>query len=383
MLFFKAYLFRIRFIIFNFLKGPSETVVYEEENLEVTTTQATRSVQTPQLEPSIQILHNNVKVERIGKTAGQDLVLACQLTNLPEIYSWKNGIGNVLASTKTLTLNDINTKQSGYISCDNSEMKAYVYVDYLVPSSPSVTTKSPEGKMPFVHIRSLNVGGSLKENSQIKFACIVSDSEAIVDFKRSDGIMSQDVVFDNNVLTFNVFERKDAGEYVCTARNNYGEHSDRILITKEMDGSYNYKSTNNMDDSISVSVNGEVREGGYVELNPELTKGFSNRRRMRRMLPTVVDYYTWIRYPSLPKSAVTTADGRFFIQQFNEPADNGLYFVRATLGDSHLYGSKLIVSNSYLLSDDNPFFMIEKEDEDQLVVRCRPCKFKLKYLHKI
>jgi len=303
------------------------------------------------------------------------LTLTCLLTNLPEdTHAWKNGTGFPLGSAKTLTLTDTNFKESGYVSCDASTTRAYVYVNLQAVPTTTEAYKPPEGKIPFVHIHSLN-DVEIKQRANIMFACIVSDPEASVNFFRVDGLMSPGVSVEKNVLTFDSFRREDAGEYACTARNDYGEHTEHMLLTKEMDGSYNYKTVNHEYNSISVSVSGDVREGSYVELNPQLTRSFSSGlRRLRRQLPYQVDYYTWIRYPSLPKSAVTRTNGSFLIQQFSEQEDNGLYFVRATHGDSHLYGSRLVASNSYLLDGENPFFSIEKEDEDSLIVKCRPCK---------
>ncbi len=160
------------------------------------------------------------------------------------------------------------------------------------------------------------------------------------------------------------------GEYTCISTNQYGEHQDTAYIKREFDGSFSFSTKNLKSQSLAIKSMGTLTEGNYIELSAEMVKPQANRRR-RSVTP--MDYFTWSRFPSLPKSSISEGN-RLIIQQLSDANDNGLYLVRGTAGEVDYYGSKLIASNDFLLRE-NDFFSVEKEDEKTIVIRCRPCKF--------
>jgi len=104
---------------------------------------------------------------------------------------------------------------------------------------------------------------------------------------------------------------------------------------------------------------GSLEESNNVELNCNLDDYNGN-----------VNYYTWAKYPKLPESSQVEGN-RLQINKFNNKQDNGLYTCRATTNDGDYQKTKLIASNDYLLGR-NPYFSLEKDEDDMVMIKCRP-----------
>lgn len=364
------------------IKGPSETVVYEEEkiNMDETTKKMTTNKPAVSFEkPTAKILEEDRIIRKVGET----LQLTCEVTGIPVPHlKWTNGKGDVLSEQRVIVIPNLKEENTDYYVCavENSagQGRAYVHLDVQPNNEVSVesTTLVPaKGKKPFVYVKSLDWDDNIL-GRELTIVCKVTDPEAQVDFSRSDKDMSHAVHVTTHpedetmkLLTFRPFNEQDAGEYICFARNQFGEHQDKAIIKKEFDGSFSFKADNAQKSGIEINMIGTLFEGNYIELSAELTKPY-NSKRMRRQLAPTVDYYTWTKFPALPRSAISEVN-KLLIQQYNDDVDNGLYFVRATSGDVDYYGNKLIASNDFLLRE-NDYFSIEKEDDKTILIRCRP-----------
>lgn len=371
------------------IKGPSETVVYEEESNQIDLTptkQTTRPIVGQSTAPTVRILEE----DRLSLIVGETLELNCETTGFPAPHSkWTNSAGDLLSEQATLRVTDLTMESTGYYVCtaENTEgsARAYVYLD-VVPqvdlepsttraSAPESTPEPIKGKKPFVFMKSLN--GDLDIlGKEVTIVCLVSDSEAHVEFvydKSQTNVQVSEHPEDPKMklLSIQAFSVENAGDYICTATNQFGEHQETASLKEEFDGSFSFSTKNLRSQSLVIKTMGTLTEGNYIELSAEAASGKAQaKRRMRRQLSEKADYFTWIRFPSLPKSSISEGN-RLIIQQMNEKTDNGLYFVRATAGDVDYYGSKLIASNDYLLGE-NDYFSVEKEDNKTIVIRCRP-----------
>lgn len=372
------------------IKGPSETVVYEEESnnlVDLTTRkQTTRPIVGQNTAPTVRILEE----DRLSLKTGQTLELNCETTGFPVPHlKWTNSAGEVLSEQPTLRVVDLTMENTGYYVCtaENTEgsARAYIYLD-VVPQAdleasttrpPAVesTTEAIKGKKPFVYMKSLN--GDLNiSGKEFTIVCLVSDPEAHVEFiydKSQANVQVSEHPEDPKMklLSIQSFGDENAGDYICSATNQFGEHQETASIKKEFDGSFHFTTKNLRTQSLEIKSMGTLTEGNYIELSAEPTNKVQSRR-MRRQLSDKFDYFTWTRFPSLPKSSISEGN-RLIVQQLDESSDNGLYFVRATSGDVDYYGSRLIASNDFLLSENN-YFSVEKEDDKTIVIRCRPCK---------
>lgn len=364
------------------IKGPSETVVYEEEKITEETTPKQQIVPSGSNSPPKvkEFTQNSFTV-----TVGESFHRECEATGFPEpTINWTDGKGKSISSQNNdLSLSSLSLDDKGYYICiaKNSEGmdRQYFYLD-IVPNGEvnvKTTTEEPKrGKKPFVTIKAFDTIG-INENEKLTFACQVSDPNAQVQFIRTDKSMNEHVISKVSVedksihlLEFNPFQAADIGSYVCRARNEYGIHSDTLII-QSVDGIFNFKTENMLNTSLAVNSNGVLKEGKYYELSAGSSLGL---RRKRRQLENEIEYFTWTKFPKLPKSAISEKN-KLNIQQFNDLEDNGLYFVRATTDDDRdFYGYKLVASNDFLLRE-NEYFSIEKDDEQTLVVKCRPSNF--------
>ena len=169
-------------------------------------------------------------------------------------------------------------------------------------------------------------------------------------------------------LTIASFEKEDEGVFRCYARNRFGESEDIAYIESEVDSSFSFrtKSSENSEQNdlpgnprVAIKSMGSIEEGNSVELNCNLEDYNKN-----------VNYYSWAKYPKLPESSHLDGN-RLQITKFNGKEDNGLYTCRATTSDGDYQKTKLIASNEYLLSQ-NPYFKIQKEEDDTILIKCRP-----------
>lgn len=240
------------------------------------------------------------------------------------------------------------------------------------------------GKKPLVNIRINNWIVQEWDGKRIEVICSVAEPVTSIEFTRLDKILGSDTIvekeLDTTKLIFQSFSPSDAGKYRCTATNQFGEHSDVAEIKLDYGKLYTFNTENFKSQSVGINPVGEITEGAQVELVAELTRPFPRRRMRRQLTPPAVDYFTWMKIPYLPRSA-EAVDNKLILSEFNDVEDNGMYLVRATLGDQDLYGSRLIASNDFLLRD-NEFISIEKADDSYLIVTCRPCKQLTKILLK-
>ena len=366
------------------IKGPSETVIFEKETNEEEAT-APSTVNTA---PTVKLLGEN----QLNKREGESCEFVCQVGGSPKpTLSWYNGNSEPIVENERLLINDnvliinnLKSKDAGYYVCqaENSvgSNRAYIYLD-VEPQEPTesvvrTTTQLPvNGKKPFVYMKSLNTE-NINVGETLTIACLVSDPEATVLFYKLEGDQTPlaSTQRDKHIyeLVFNPFTGQDAGQYKCYARNKHGDTEDVARIEHELDGSFSFSTDNFKSSSVAINTFGSLMQGNIVELKAELTRSHMFRRLRRQVEQQDVEYFSWIRYPNMPRS-FAAEDNRLFIRDFDVNTDNGIYFVRATTRDRDFYGSKLIASNEYLLGE-NPYFSIEREDTETIVVRCRPCE---------
>ena len=172
----------------------------------------------------------------------------------------------------------------------------------------------------------------------------------------------------NYELTIASFEKEDAGVFRCWARNRNGETEDIAYIESEVDQSFSFRTKASEDSEqndlpgnphVTIKSMGSIEEGNSVEINCNLEDYNKN-----------VNYYSWAKYPKLPESAQTDGN-RLHINKFNSKEDNGLYTCRASTNDGDYQKTKLIASNEYLLGQ-NPYFSLQKEEDDSVMIKCRP-----------
>ena len=109
-------------------------------------------------------------------------------------------------------------------------------------------------------------------------------------------------------------------------------------------------------------MKGELENGAQVELSCSI----------KNENGVAAKSYSWIRYPSLPKSAETEED-RLSIKQFDSQEDSGLYMCRASTDEHSYETTHLVASNDFLLSH-NSFFKFTAVDDETVNVKCRPGK---------
>ena len=169
-------------------------------------------------------------------------------------------------------------------------------------------------------------------------------------------------------LTIARFEKEDAGEFKCIARNAHGESDDVAYIESEFDQTFAFRTKagekseqNDLPGNprVTIKTMGSLEESNNVELDCNL-EDYNGQ----------VKHYSWAKYPQMPQSAQVEAN-RLHINAFNAKEDSGLYTCRASSDDGDYQKTKLVASNDYLLAK-NPYFSLAKEDEDSVLIKCRP-----------